>query len=96
LATRTDEFFEARVAGSNRRKLDDARGLHTNGSRGRFSAGDQGNRDAFARNRLREPESALHVPDAEQVLYVKQDRAAHKISRIELRWSAGVRTPATG
>jgi hypothetical protein len=45
--------------------------LHTKGSGGRFSARNQGYLDPLARDRVGEPESALHVPDAEQVLDVK-------------------------
>jgi len=65
LTSRTHELLEARVAGPDRRKLNDALGPYGNGPRGRFSAQHKGNPDVCARDGVNQAQSALQVPDAE-------------------------------
>jgi hypothetical protein len=71
LAVRTNELLEGRIAGSDRRELNNVRRSRANWRSGGFSTRDEGDLDAFARDGIGKSQSALHVADAEQVLYVK-------------------------
>jgi hypothetical protein len=67
----TYEFLEASVTGLDRSKLNDARGSYRNGPPRRFSAHHKGDRNVLVCDGINQVQSALQVPDAEQVLDIK-------------------------
>jgi hypothetical protein len=93
-AVRPNEISEGRIEGSDRWELNNARGFRKNWPLERLSTRDYRNLDAFARNCIGKPESALYVPYTEQVLNVKQDGGFHRISQKQRAWTGPHRHPS--
>src|SRR5919201_7049666 len=95
MARGIDQLFEGRVAGSDRRQLDDPQVADPPRDRNGLAPGNERHPEPLLREPVGNPQGAPPMTNPEQVLNIEQDGAAHGENPIADQAECVFRSPAT-